>query len=178
MNKDQKLLQEAYQSIYESAISFHDDRLTEKEERFVDQAVDAMIEQYPSSLKNYLDIYKEISKSIFGDTGGQSTWVAYISIIREIMGNERSNFNQMHKAGLIVLDDERSKDNLKEDFKMQVARNISDRFKNNLPLSFTSLSSGRAYVEQRAKEVRDKRIQKRVDKELDKSFDLDVLKDF
>lgn len=94
------------------------------------------------------------------------------------MGNERSNFNQMHEAGLIILDDERSKDNLKEDFKMQVARNISDRFKNNLPLSFTSLSSGRAYVEQRAKEVRDKRIQKRVDKELDKSFDVDVLKDF
>ena len=73
MNKDQKLLQEAYRKIYESLNSFHDDRLTEKEERFVDQAVDAMIEQYPSSLKNYLDIYKEISKSIFGDTGGQST---------------------------------------------------------------------------------------------------------
>ncbi len=125
---DQKLLEEAYESIYESLNSFHDDRLTEKEERFVDRAVEAMIDNYPQSLTNYLDIYKEISKSIFGGTGGQSTWVTYISMIREIMGNERSNFNQMHEGGRIIIDNEQSKDNLKEDFKRQVAQNISDRF--------------------------------------------------
>ena len=84
---DLKLLQEAYCKICESLNSFHDDRLTEKEERFVDQAVDAMIDIYPHSLTNYPDIYKEISKSIFDL--GSSLWLGYISMIRDIMGNEQ-----------------------------------------------------------------------------------------
>ena len=173
MKRDQRLLEEAYCKIYESLNSFHDDRLTEKEERFVDQAVDAMIDNYPRSLTNYLDIYKEISQSIFLES---SRWLGYISMIRGIMGNEHSNFNQMSKAGLIdILNDEKEKQKLKDNFKLQVAQNIAKRFENPVPHDYVVF--GPAYFEQRAKEVRDKRIQKNVSKEL--SSDLDVnLDDF
>ena len=92
------------------------------------------------------------------------------------MGNEHSNFNQMNKASLIdILNDEKEKQKLKDNFKLQVAQNIVKRFQNPLPHDYVVF--GPAYCEQRAKEVRDKRIQKKVSKEL--SSDLDVnLNDF
>ena len=176
MNRDQKLLEEAYQSIYESLNSFHDDRLTEKEEQFVDRAVEAIVAGYPHSLSNYVHIFKALSQKIFKGYP-EVVWVAYISAIREIIGNSDSSFNQMKQAGLILIDKEKDKEELKEFFKKQVAANIARRFGSESLYSVVSSPKGRAYCVQREKEVRDKKIQKRLDKELDKDFDID-LRDF
>lgn len=176
MNKDQKLLQEAYESIYESVDSFHDDRLTEKEEQFVDRAVEAIVDGYPHSLANYVHIFKALSQKIFKGYP-EVVWVAYISAIREIIGNSNSGFNQMRDAGLILIDKEKDKEELKEFFKRQVAANIARRFGSESLYTVVSSPKGRAYCAEREKEVRDKKIQKKLDAELDPEFDID-LEDF
>jgi hypothetical protein len=176
MNRDQRLLEEAYESIYESVGSFHDDRLTEKEEQFVDRAVEAIVAGYPYSLSNYVHIFKALVQKIFKGYP-DIVWVSYISAIREIIGNADSSFNQMHKAGLIVTDNEKDKEELKENFKKQVAANIAKRFGSESLYTVVSSPKGRAYCAEREKEVRDKKIQKKLDTELDPEFDID-LKDF
>ena len=79
----------------------------------------------------------------------------------------------MNRSSLIdILNVEKEKEKLKEDFKRQVAQNIAKRFENPLPYDYVVF--GPTYCEQRAKEVRDKRIQKKVSKELSSDLDVDL----
>jgi len=171
MNKDQRLLEEAYERVYESLSSFDDDRLTEKEEEFADRAVEAIVAGYPHSLARHIDLFKALSQKIFKGYP-DIVWISYISAIREIIGNSSSNFNQMHEAGLI--DKEKDKEELKETFKRQVAANISKHFGSESLYTVASAPEGREYCVQREKEIRNKKIRKKLDGELDPTLNVDL----
>jgi hypothetical protein len=165
MNKDQKLLEEAYQKVLESLYSFEDNRLTRKEEILVDAVVDEIFDGYPGSLHNIMSIVALTTRHIFENPNLE---IAFARDVYDVFALKSSPFVALHAANKVSKNDQQ----LRNNFKKQVADKIVERF--GQPYVAPILHD---YVEERTKEIRTKRLERKIEKELDKDFDID-LKDF
>ncbi len=162
---DQKLLQEAYQKVCESLYAFEDNRLTRKEEILVDSVVDEIFDDYPRSLDKIMNIAVPIIRHMFENPNLE---IVYARAVCDIFALKSSPFVILHTANKVSKND----DQLRNDFKKQVADKIVERFEQ--PYVTPILQD---YIEERTKEIRTKRLERKIEKELDKEFDIN-LEDF
>ncbi len=162
MNKDQKLLEEAYQKVCESLYSFEDNRLTRKEEILVDSVVDEIFDDYPHSLDKIMNIVVPIIRHMFENPNLE---IVYARAVCDIFALKSSPFVILHAANKVSKNDQQ----LRNNFKKQVADKITERFEQ--PYVAPIL---RDYVEERTKEIRTKRLERKIEKELDKDFNIDL----
>jgi hypothetical protein len=165
MNKDQKLLEEAYQKVCESLYSFEDNRLTRKEEILVDAVVNEIFDRYPGSLHNIMSIVVLTTRHIFENPNLE---IVYARDVYDVFAFKSSPFVALHAANKVLKNDQQ----LRNDFKKQVADKITERFE--MPYVPPLLQD---YIEERTKEIRTKRLERKINKELDKDFNID-LEDF
>ena len=160
MNKDQKLLEEAYCKIYESTSAF--ETLTDKEKAYVNKIVDVMVDKYPQSLN---DIYRTFTSIVEEFFDNEDLHYLYDRSAYDVLGSFDSLLSKMHRKNEVLNNTEQ----LKDDFKQQIANKINKQVSISLAGAAPSAS-----ILKRQEELRNAKL----DKELSPDFDVKALEDF
>ncbi len=164
MNKDQRLLEEAYRSIYESKF-YTDPRLTKREQEFVNKVVDEIVDnnytiKYTDAPTARVDeqerntalaTIKKIIEYMFKDFPG--IHIPLIRAAHQTLAAWHSTFTEMIKAKLVP-EDKKDREEIKDTLKNHIATYIAKFFEDAGKPGGFLIKNTAEYLKHREEEIK------------------------